>query len=195
MKKLEEKKEAGTPGKLSNKVRAATEINPDSARVQFGPEVVRSFARLEAMVHGSKHYDPDLLENLQELASGKNPTVHIALTEMGLIAGETMNFGGHRLSDVPMDILKETAERTVHHALQFLFGRHLDAPAPKSPTGGVQERLGGLALVGALSAQPLLKLQLVLCRQKAPTGEFADLRQMIIAGTGVPGIVVGAVPE
>jgi hypothetical protein len=67
-----------------------TEIDADNATIQFSPVVTRSFARLEAMVHDSPHFSSEIRENLQDLAAGKAFPVHTALTEMGLIAKETM---------------------------------------------------------------------------------------------------------
>jgi hypothetical protein len=83
---MREKEEA----RLARHATRAQKIDADTARIQFSPEVVRSFARLEALVHDSTHYAPDLLVNLQELASGKHYPVHMALNEMALITRETM---------------------------------------------------------------------------------------------------------
>lgn len=74
----------------SKHLRNVTEIDADTAKIQFSPVVVKSLARLEALVHDSPHYSPALLENLQEMASGKPYPVHTALTEMALITRETM---------------------------------------------------------------------------------------------------------
>ena len=65
-------------------------LNPDLVRVGFSPEVLRSFARLEAMVHDSAHFSPEILENLQELASGKQYSVSMALSEMALITKNSL---------------------------------------------------------------------------------------------------------
>ena len=75
----------------SKHLRNGTEIDADTATIQFSPVVVRGFARLEAMIHDSPHFDSDLRENLRQLASGKPFPVHMALTEMALITRETMD--------------------------------------------------------------------------------------------------------
>ncbi len=71
-------------------IRNGTEIDADTARVQFSPVVRKSLARLEALVNDSPTFSPTLVENLHELASGAPYSVHTALTEMALIARETM---------------------------------------------------------------------------------------------------------
>jgi hypothetical protein len=75
----------------AKRLKKGTEIDADAATVRFSPQVVRSFAQLEAMVHDSPHFSAEIKENLQGFASGKPSPVHTALTEMGLIARETMN--------------------------------------------------------------------------------------------------------
>jgi len=65
-------------------------LNPDAVMVEFSPDVTRSFARLEAMVQGSEHFDGDVLLNLQELAAGKTLfSVTDALGTVAQIARET----------------------------------------------------------------------------------------------------------
>jgi hypothetical protein len=75
---------------VTKRLRRNTEIDADLAKVQFSPEVVAGFARLEALVHDSPHFNPEIRENLRDLASGKTFDVHLALTEMALIAQNTM---------------------------------------------------------------------------------------------------------
>jgi hypothetical protein len=65
-------------------------MDADSARVRFSPDTARSFARLEAALSDSKHFDAGLLVNLQELAEGKTLSVHRALSEVANITRETM---------------------------------------------------------------------------------------------------------
>ena len=65
-------------------------FNHEDVKIKFSPDMVRCFARLEAAVHDSQHYDGDLLENLRDLTSGKPCSVQMALTEMSLITEETM---------------------------------------------------------------------------------------------------------
>lgn len=73
-------------------IRNDREIDGESARIRFAPEVIEAFARLEATVRGSKHFDSDLLVNLQEIAGGKEYTARAALTNMGLIAQEAAEY-------------------------------------------------------------------------------------------------------
>lgn len=57
----------------------------DDVKIQFSPEVVRDFVRLEALVHGSPQFE-FVQENLQELASGKPVPLPIALSHVARIA-------------------------------------------------------------------------------------------------------------
>jgi hypothetical protein len=69
----------------------AREIDADGVMVRFSPSVLRSFARLEAMVHNSEHYDSDMLLNLQDLTSGKPISLDFALLEMVRLAEQAQN--------------------------------------------------------------------------------------------------------
>lgn len=80
----------GQGGHAERHASTTQRVNADDVKIKFAPDVVRSLARLEALLHDSPHYDSDLLENLRELASGKPQPVQIALTEMALITRETM---------------------------------------------------------------------------------------------------------
>jgi hypothetical protein len=68
----------------------ASEMDGASVMVQFSPEVVRGFTRLEAAVHKSKHFSPEILENLQAYTEGKPLTVHNAITAIAFVTKETM---------------------------------------------------------------------------------------------------------
>jgi hypothetical protein len=76
----------------SKHVRRETEVDGDSATIKFGADVQKSFSDLEAIVRNSPHFDSDLLVNLQELADGKNYSIRSAITNMGYIAQETMQY-------------------------------------------------------------------------------------------------------
>jgi hypothetical protein len=84
--------------------RKTSEINADSVLVQFSPEVVRGFARLEAALHDSQHFSQDILLNLQDYAAGKPLSVERALTGIALVTRETMEHvratGDERTKDV-----------------------------------------------------------------------------------------------
>jgi hypothetical protein len=69
-----------------------TAISPNDVQVQLSPEMIRRLARLEAHVADSKHFSTEILENLQEYASGKPfSSVSMALTGIATITQETMN--------------------------------------------------------------------------------------------------------
>jgi hypothetical protein len=97
-------------------------INADMVKVQFTPGVVRSFARLEALVHDSPHFDSDLLLNLQDLAAGKPFFIQTALSEMALITRETMNH------------VRETGDSRAEKALEELHESLMGSPDPKTVT-------------------------------------------------------------
>jgi hypothetical protein len=73
-------------------IRNDLEVDGESAKIRFAPEVLQAFAQLEGTVRGSKHFDSDLLVNLQELAAGKDFTARAALANMGLIAQEAAEY-------------------------------------------------------------------------------------------------------
>jgi hypothetical protein len=81
----------GKDDQSPRQIRRRPVIDADLAQIQFSPEVVRSFARLAALVSDSKDFSQEIRENLEELASGKPYPVHTALTEMALITRETMD--------------------------------------------------------------------------------------------------------
>lgn len=92
-------------------VRRETEIDGDSATIRFGADVLKSFSALEGIVRNSPHFDKDLLVNLHELSSGKNYSVRSAVTNMGYIAQETMEYvhatGDNRAKAVLDDLLEQ----------------------------------------------------------------------------------------
>jgi hypothetical protein len=66
------------------------EMDALNVSVRISPDVARNFARLEAFVHDSPHFDSGLLVNLQSLASGKSPPLAEIIPEMAQLARETM---------------------------------------------------------------------------------------------------------
>lgn len=82
--------------------------------VKFSPEVARNFARLEAFVHDSPHFDSGLLINLQSLASGKAPSLNEIIPEMAQLARETMQHvqatGDTRAADALLDLTSSMFE-------------------------------------------------------------------------------------
>lgn len=65
------------------------EIHPDDLLIQFSPEMMRGFARLEAMVNKSDHVKPEILLTLQELAGGWHLILKEALFWVSKIVQET----------------------------------------------------------------------------------------------------------
>jgi hypothetical protein len=70
--------------------RASSQSGDEAILVQFSPEVVRAFSRLEAAVHKSEYFSPEILENLQAYTTGKPMTVHNAINAMTFVTQETM---------------------------------------------------------------------------------------------------------
>jgi hypothetical protein len=70
--------------------RTGTKIDFGVVKVEFSPEVRRGFARLEAAVHDSKHFSPEILLNLQEYAEGYSVTVPDALSAIAHFTREAM---------------------------------------------------------------------------------------------------------
>jgi hypothetical protein len=97
-------------------------IDAEGVKVQFTPGVVRGFARLEALVHDSLHFDSDLLLNLQDLAAGKPFFIQTALSEMALLTRETMKH------------VQATGDKRAEEALEELHERLMGDPDPKTVT-------------------------------------------------------------
>ena len=97
------------------------EMDAMNVSVRFSPEVVRKFARLEAFVHGSQHFDSGLLINLQSLASGKPPTLDLIIPEIAQLASETMRHvqatGDTRAADAFADLTSSLFEPKAMTAL------------------------------------------------------------------------------
>jgi uncharacterized membrane protein YgaE (UPF0421/DUF939 family) len=102
------------------RARRVSEIDQKEIQIHFSRDVLRSFNRLEAAVHKSEHYSDELLENLQELSEGKPiPGIGAALTEMALIARETMR---HVRATG-----EQHAEEVLGELISHLMGQELDA--------------------------------------------------------------------
>lgn len=97
------------------------EMDAMNVSVRFSPEVTRKFARLEAFVHGSPHFDSGLLTNLQSLASGKAPCLDEIIPEMAQLASETMRHveatGDTRAADALSDLTSSLLEPKAMTAL------------------------------------------------------------------------------
>jgi hypothetical protein len=102
------------------------EVNALDVSVKFSPEVARKFARLEAFVHDSPHFDSGLLINLQSLASGKSPCLDEIIPGMAQLASETMRHvqatGDTRAADALSDLISSMFEPKALTAL-------VDAPS------------------------------------------------------------------
>jgi hypothetical protein len=86
----------------------------DVVKVQFSPEVRKAFADLESAVSGSRHFDRDILMNLQDYAKGEPLSVHGAITGMAHVARETMKHV-HETGD-------ENAKRALDNLIVKLIG-------------------------------------------------------------------------
>lgn len=58
--------------------------------MRFSPEVTQQFARLEAMVHDSNQFAPEILSELQDRAAGKPISVKNTIMSVAVIVRETM---------------------------------------------------------------------------------------------------------
>ena len=93
------------PGRVRGK---AAELEADSVLVTYSPAVLRGFARIEAAVHNSQHFDSDILQNLQGYTGGESRTVQDALTGVALITEQTMrhiNATGDKAAEEALDDL------------------------------------------------------------------------------------------
>ena len=92
-------------GKHSQRFR---KVNTEVTKVEFSPDVVTSFRRLEAFVHNSDHFAPEMIENLQDLASGKPAHLDTAMVTILYIGRETMKHvqatGDKRAEDALRDL-------------------------------------------------------------------------------------------
>jgi len=65
------------------------ESRGDDLNVQFSPEVTRQFSRLEAAVHDSKHFAPEIFWILQDMTQRKPMSVRSAILSVAAIVKET----------------------------------------------------------------------------------------------------------
>lgn len=98
----------------SKHARSISEMDADSVRVQFSPNMRRAFARLEAAVCDSTHFSPEILQNLQEYANGKSLSVQGALTGIAMITSEAT---GH---------VNATGDKRAEQALSHLIGQLME---------------------------------------------------------------------
>lgn len=89
--------------------RRATEIDKSTVTLTFSEDVLRAMRRLEATVHDSDHFSPEILENLQHYASGKPIPVDSALSGMVHVTQEAMKHihaTGDKLAERALDEFK-----------------------------------------------------------------------------------------
>jgi hypothetical protein len=72
-------------GKHTNRI---AESRGEDLVVQFSPEVTRLFSRLEAAVHDSEHFAPEIFEILQDMTERKPRTVRGAILSVAAIVKE-----------------------------------------------------------------------------------------------------------
>jgi hypothetical protein len=105
-------------------------------RVRFSPEVLRQFARLEAAVHDSPHFGPEMLLILRDLAEGKATDVRSTLLGVAAVVQET---GRH---------IRETGDKKADETLEALieeFSNIGEGREPITVTGFQSERKVGRA--------------------------------------------------
>lgn len=105
--------ETGVAKHVGKALRQGEQIDADRVMVQFSPEVLRGFARLEAAVHKSEHFSPDILVNLQEYTAGKPLSVQSALTGIAFFTKEAMEH------------VNATGDKRAKEALDDLIGNLL----------------------------------------------------------------------
>jgi len=76
---------------MSGPRRKITELKADEVTIQFSTEVRQSLRDLEAAVHFSDHFDPDVRHTLRDLADGTRVTIRDLVGSLPLIIAETIN--------------------------------------------------------------------------------------------------------
>jgi len=93
---------------------------------------MRRFARLEAAVHDSKHFSPEILENLQDLSTPTPPLLAVegAISGIAEITKQTMEHanatGDNRAKEMLSDLLLELSGvgHTRPYRVVTLLGRN-----------------------------------------------------------------------
>lgn len=81
----------GQENRAAKHVRTSTPLNVDNVSVQLSPQMLRCLSRIEAAVHDSDHFDPDIKKNLQDYASGRPfSSIRMAFSGIAIITQETM---------------------------------------------------------------------------------------------------------
>jgi hypothetical protein len=95
-------------------MRRVSEIDRNALRIEFSPEMIRAFARLEAAVHKSQHFSPEILANLQESAQGKSVSIDGAFTRIATVVREAMEHfhatGDERTKEAVDDFISQLME-------------------------------------------------------------------------------------
>ena len=71
-----------------NHIRKVSEFNPRAIEVRFSPGVISAFSDLNAAVHFSEDFDPDIKSILQRFAGNETLTISDVLPALPLIAEE-----------------------------------------------------------------------------------------------------------
>jgi hypothetical protein len=88
----------------------------DDLRVQFSPEVTEEFSRLEAAVHDSEHFSPDILPILRDMAKGKPVSVRHAILGIAVIVQEAGRHTRATGDEKPDEIVDDLLEKLVPNA-------------------------------------------------------------------------------
>ena len=109
--------------------RKATHINPNSVQMEFSPEVRKQFARLEALMDGSKHCSPETLETLRHVSEGATFNATQTLTSIMLIVQDAVTHlhstGDQRVKGALLALMDELdgSERGPGHT-PFTFAKN-----------------------------------------------------------------------
>ncbi len=100
----------------SNKLRQDAASDAQAIKLRFSPELLRSFARLEAAVHKSEHFDPEALTTLQDYEDAKPRTIESTLSWIAIITKETMKHvnatGDSKAEEALNDVIRGLGERS-----------------------------------------------------------------------------------
>ncbi|HTV55354.1 MAG TPA: hypothetical protein VMI06_10600 [Terriglobia bacterium] len=95
--------------------RKTAELDARGIEVHFSERVRSAFADLAAAVHFSDHFDPGMLETLQEWTAGKNESLRGVLISLPIIAKETFTHiqatGDKRAEEAWQEICDQIPEK------------------------------------------------------------------------------------
>ena len=90
------------------------ELDPCSTRIDFPPQVRSAFRDLAVAVHHSEHFDPLILQTVQEWADTRKPSVEDVVTSLPVIASQTFEH------------IQETGDKLARQAWSDISGELLE---------------------------------------------------------------------